>query len=262
MGDLSTKPDNYLGIDFASLSHTGNRRDNQDCADSFVDRQAGLYCFVLADGLGGHKAGQTAARIAVETLLRCLRTAADGAVAHAIIRGLGEANDLIKHRAAADPELDGMKTTCSVAVILGSSAYLVSVGDSRVYLFRQGNLVFRSRDDSVVQMLVDMGEIRPEEALDHPDRNRILKALGVEGEFRLSQNPHYEPLMRGDRILLCSDGFWEYFSDLELAKSFGPPQETARPESILEDMFRVARKRAEQGKRKQDNITAQLVMVS
>lgn len=261
LGQLLQRKKSSPRLEHAALSSLGHREQNQDYADAYADPRQGLYCYVLADGLGGHQAGRIAARTAVEFLLARLAASAEEATAAGLTEVLREANDQIKRAAASQPELEGMQTTCCLVLVQGPLAWSASVGDSRVYFFREGSILQRSRDDSVVQLLLDLGEIGADQVADHPDRNRIVKALGMEGDLRLGQEPRCLELRSGDRILLCSDGFWENFSDPELAQVFGPRTRPAAPARILQGLFALAEKRAAQQGRRLDNLSAQLIVV-
>ncbi|MCF8031870.1 MAG: protein phosphatase 2C domain-containing protein [Desulfarculaceae bacterium] len=248
-------------VEHAVRSDQGDRPENQDVADCHLNPKEDLFCFALADGLGGHRAGGEAAKLAVETILRHLSQLGGEDIASAISEAFQEANDRIKQASASDPDMDDMHSTGVLAVVKSGAACFASVGDSRGYLIREGEIIHKTRDDSVVQMLLDMGEINPEEAAGHPDRNRILKALGMEGEFRMATPPKCLEVRSGDYILLCSDGFWENFIDSELTKILGPRAKLIPPGKMLDMLFEVAAKRAQDSGKPSDNITAQLVLV-
>ncbi|MSQ88940.1 MAG: serine/threonine-protein phosphatase [Betaproteobacteria bacterium] len=176
--------------------------------------QESLY-LVLADGMGGHAHGDVAAQIAVDCLGSAFCNEAKPRIAdpeNFLFRTVGRAHAMIVHQTrrrglAAQDLSNSPRTTVVACLVQDGYAYWSYVGDSRLYLIRDGRIVTRTRDHTPVQMLVDAGRIREEAAAMHPDRNKLLQCLGgprapqVEptGRARLAQN---------DLVLLCSDGFW------------------------------------------------------
>jgi protein phosphatase len=191
-----------MRIDWAGLSDRGRRRTSNE--DSFLaDGSLGL--FVVADGMGGHAAGEVASRLAVDTVRRVLgETGARPEPRLTIERAITEANRAIVERTQEHEGLEGMGTTLVLALIDASSAWISHVGDSRAYRVRGGALQLLTRDHSWVNEQVRMGLLSQEEARRHPWRNVVTRALGsreqVEAEVGV------EELVAGDRILLCSDG--------------------------------------------------------
>lgn len=168
---------------------------------------------VVADGMGGHAAGEVASGIAVRTLatwpawvnpVRDLRAS----IAHA--------NDLIVTRAASDPNQAGMGTTITAMYILQGQAHFAHVGDSRLYLLRKGVLTRLTRDHSVVGELQRIGGLTESEARVHPQRNVLTRALGVPGALNIDQG--VIDLALGDRFILCSDGLTCVLLDQEINK--------------------------------------------
>ena len=187
-----------LHLRWAAVTDTGRvRSSNQDC------HYAGANLLVVADGMGGMAAGDVASRIAIDAM-----TSLDVAIDNehqmdALHKALEVANGKIAETVLADQALQGMGTTLTAVIFSGDRAALAHVGDSRAYLLRDGRLNQLTKDDTYVQMLVDQGLIRPEEAGTHPRRAVVTQAL--QGE---PVSPAYvivEPVA-GDRWLLCSDG--------------------------------------------------------
>ncbi len=187
-----------LHLRWAAVTDQGHvRNSNQDAY------YAGDRLLVVADGMGGMAAGDVASRIAVDAM-----TSLDVAIDNehqmdALHKALEVANGRIAETVAGDEALQGMGTTMTAVIFSGDRAALAHVGDSRAYLLRDGRLNQLTKDDTYVQMLVDQGLIRPEEAGSHPRRAVVTQAL--QGE---PVSPSYvivepEP---GDRWLLCSDG--------------------------------------------------------
>jgi len=191
-----------MRIDWAGLSDCGRRRTSNE--DAFLaDGHLGL--FVVADGMGGHAAGEVAARLAVDTVRRVLGESGAGPEPRLTIeRAIREANRAIVERTHEHESLEGMGTTLVLALIDTASAWISHVGDSRAYRVREGSLQLLTRDHSWVNEQIRMGLLSQEEARRHPWRNVVTRALGsreqVEAEVGV------EDLVPGDRILLCSDG--------------------------------------------------------
>src|SRR5258706_7458314 len=169
---------------------------------------------VVADGMGGHAHGDVAAQIAVDCLGSAFQTEAKTKFADPekfVFRTIGRAHAMILHQTqrqglAGDPS-NSPRTTVVACLIQDGYAYWSFVGDSRLYVIRDGRIVTRTRDHTPVQMLIDAGRIREEAAATHPDRNKLLQCLGG------PRAPRVEPtaqarLAEDDLLLLCSDGFW------------------------------------------------------
>jgi protein phosphatase len=160
--------------------------------------------FLVADGMGGHAAGDVASRLALAAFEEI-----DPAVQlRDLVFAARQANDLIRAHAEANPARRGMGTTLSGFAIIdgraGTYAAVVNVGDSRTYLARQDRLEQITVDHSLVQELVDAGEITEDEAQVHPHRNVVTRALGI--DLELEVDTATVPLQSGDRLLVCSDG--------------------------------------------------------
>lgn len=167
--------------------------------------------FMVADGLGGAAAGEIASDLAVRTVHEYLRThwsnsADEGAEAFATaIKGAAEtANQRIYAYAQEHPENRGLGTTATIAGLLGDTLFLAQVGDSRAYLLRDGVARQITKDQSLMQRLVEAGELTPDEAERSERRNIILQALGPEPSVRIDLT--YQTLRRGDTLVLCTDG--------------------------------------------------------
>jgi serine/threonine protein phosphatase PrpC len=187
---------------FAAATDVGRMRKNNE--DSYLSQKP---VAAVADGMGGHSAGEVASAIAIEELA-ALRgrgpweneTAATDDLKQAILR----ANRRIREMAAGDRKLNGMGTTLVALLEDGDLVHLANVGDSRGYLLRQGELSQVTVDHSLVQELVDDGRLSPEDAERHPQRSVITRALGIEPEVEFDLFTY--KLQVGDRLLLCSDG--------------------------------------------------------
>jgi serine/threonine protein phosphatase PrpC len=190
------------------LSDVGRVRDSNE--DQFlVDESVGLYA--VADGMGGHAAGEIASEIAIQTLAESIRKACEGAptagsaqAKESLEHALASANRLICESTAGHDERRGMGTTVVAMLALRDRAVIAHVGDSRAYLLRDGKLRLLTSDHSWVNEQVRMGILSPADANRHPMRNVVTRALGTRGDVR--PDVLDEPLEPHDALLLCSDG--------------------------------------------------------
>ena len=190
---------------------------------------------MLADGLGGHASGEVASEAAVEGALTAFEDA-PGTDASTLERCIERAQSVVRALQDGAPELDTMRTTIVVLAASGDEARWAHVGDSRLYVFRDGLIAARTSDHSVPQALVEAGEISPDDVRGHPDRNRLLRAIGGTDLPRWSVSEPRE-VQPGDAFLLCSDGFWELVEEDEmqddLASAASPEAWIAAMESRL-----------------------------
>jgi protein phosphatase len=199
---------------FAAATDVGRMRQNNE--DSYLSSKP---VAAVADGMGGHSAGEVASAIAIEELA-ALRdrgpweneTAATDDLKQAILR----ANRRIREMAASDRKLNGMGTTLVALLEDGDMVHVANVGDSRGYLLRQGELSQVTVDHSLVQELVDDGRLSPEDAERHPQRSVITRALGIDPEVEFDLFTY--KLQVGDRLLLCSDGLSDVVEPAQIRK--------------------------------------------
>jgi serine/threonine protein phosphatase PrpC/uncharacterized membrane protein len=197
---------------YAVASDVGLLRDgNEDSAF------AGPRLLAVADGMGGHAAGEVASAAAIAALEQLDGLGVDaGDPEEALRDAMSDANRTVRDMVAADAELEGMGTTVTAVLVDDEYAWLAHVGDSRAYLYRDGALSQITRDHTFVQQLVDEGRIAPEEASTHPQRNLITRVL--DGRETLDLDFDRLDLVPGDRLLLCSDGLSAVVSDRSLAE--------------------------------------------
>jgi serine/threonine protein phosphatase PrpC len=200
-----------LGNSVAGVTCQGKRPQNED--SMVIEPVRNGYLFAVADGVGGHNAGEVASEIAIQELTRYVvsQLAKDPAADPGFLLkdGFSRAHDEIIRRATG--ELAGMSTTLVAALVLGQDLFIANTGDSRAYLIRDG-IIFRTRDHSVVQSLVDKELIPENERHSHPFRCYLTRCLG--GIF---ETDHYHlTLEKNDLILLSSDGFHEYVPESEI----------------------------------------------
>jgi serine/threonine protein phosphatase PrpC len=190
---------------------------------------------VVADGMGGYEGGQEASRLAVETLMAVYRDSAALNPQGALIEALQAAHNEIRQYSFAHPELRGMGTTCTAAAIVrgateptqeptlagtqNDALYFVHVGDTRLYLIRNGQITRVTRDHSYVGRLVESGMISAEEAETHPQRNILTAALGTNPELIMDSPGKPQPLVSEDVLLICSDGLWGQIRDSEILET-------------------------------------------
>lgn len=208
----------YMQLAHFTFTDTGSRKVNEDSA--FASAEGDCGCFAVCDGLGGHGRGDEASRLVCKSFEnayhRQLEQKKDAAVFLADAIRSAQAELLLKQQLLSCP--DAMKTTAVLLVINGETAHYAHVGDSRLYLFRNSGLLLHTLDHSVPQMLVNLGEITPDQIRRHEDRNRLLRVLGVPWEKDKFDMPA-EPvrITAGDAFLLCTDGFWEWIEESEMA---------------------------------------------
>jgi len=195
-----------------AVSHVGKiRQNNQDSG------YAGAQLFVVADGMGGHAGGDVASAIALKRVMEADRQYASAADAEfALQSALSAANTMLAETVFEHPELTGMGTTVSAILRSGSQVAIAHIGDSRIYLLRDGTLKQITADHTFVQRLVDSGRITPEEAAVHPRRSVLMRVLGdVDAAPEIDTT--VLDVLPGDRWLLCSDGLSSYVSDDKIA---------------------------------------------
>jgi PPM family protein phosphatase len=201
-----------LMMQAALASEVGPRRNNEDAV------YASSRLAAVADGVGGAIAGEVASSLAINKIVGLDKRRLEGPIERELGAVVADANAAIEFVIAYDPALAGMGTTLTAVALSNRGEYVVAnVGDSRTYLLRGGRLRRLTRDQSLVQTLIDSGALTEEEARRHPQRSVVLEALdGVERPL-----PPVERLRarRGDRLLLCSDGVTDYVTDRELARA-------------------------------------------
>ncbi len=194
----------------AGLTDVGRTRERNEDA-LFVGRTV----FAVADGLGGHKAGEVASRLALSPIEAADEQGARRA-AHHIAEAVRKGNRAVYERAQGDPGVSGMATTLTAVAIHDGIAHLAHVGDSRCYLLRGGAITQLSRDHTLVARMVADGKLTPAQAEQHPQRSVLTRALGHERDVDVhTQNV---VLSSGDRLLLCSDGLSGLLGDEELLR--------------------------------------------
>ena len=233
------------------------RKTNQDCYAHKV--MGGLLGYaVLCDGMGGeggHVASETAMRFADEVLARDLKPGmSEISLKNVMMSVAAGANALVFEAVQKDLELEGIGTTLIIAVVFGESVFVCSVGDSRAYHISGGKKQQLTKDHTIVQMLLDIGEISPEEAQTHPKRHYITRAVGVAPGVDADFIEH--PFAPGDMLLLCSDGLYNFVGDENMTETvLGAHLQQSIQSASVDNLIDLAKNVGGGG----DNITAILI---
>lgn len=206
-----------LGFDGGAPVRVGSEGGSGSAGVVEMDASRGL-ALLVADGMGGRRGGARASQIVVDVVTRELTADAldgldDDAFAGRLRSSLCDANRAIHEEAAGDAGLEGMGTTATLVGVLGDTVYVAQVGDSRAYLVRGGELLRLTRDQSLVQDMIDSGILDEAEARSVPN-NMLLQALGVRPKVHPAVTVH--SLRSGDVVLLCSDGLTQMLDDAEI----------------------------------------------
>ncbi len=244
-----------LDITLASRSELGRRKSNEDdlrCGGADLRWYA-----VLADGAGGHEHGAEASRRAVTHIEDSLADAAPPFTPEHLTQSVRAAHAELQSRQPGAQGLARMHTTVVVLWIDGRAerALWSHVGDSRLYRLRHGQVDVITRDDSVVQRMVDGGLLRPEEARTHPQKNQLIAALGVDDAVDPHTVPQGVAIDDGDAFLLCSDGWWEPLSDADIARTLNDA------DTVQEWLDLMQQQIEHRASPKQDNFSAIAVWV-
>ena len=245
-----------LRIDVAQLTDVGRKHDRNEDNMAYVipkdlqimTRKGAL--FIVADGMGGHAAGEVASEIAVDTVSNAYYQDDSDDVATSLLRAIKQANALIHQRAAQKKSWNGISTTCVVAVLRGNMTYIANVGNSRAYLIHSGQITQISQDHSLAGEQERAGLLTKEQARMHANRSVITRSLGIQPDVEI--DIFSEHLQEGDSIVLCTDGLSGVVSDEEVCRIVNQsvPQES---------VYHLIERANENGG--PDNITAIVVSV-
>jgi len=229
-----------MKFSLAQDTRIGQRRQNQDRIATWSTPQCLLLA--VADGLGGHAYGEVAAQMSIDVLGKAFEKEAKPKLAEPgafLFRAIGAAHAEILREADKRRLDDTPRTVLVACVIQDGRACWTHVGDSRLYLIRQGRILHRTRDHTLVQQLVDEGRIREEAIATHPERNRLLQCIG--GYQAPRPDPASRaPLEKGDVLVLCSDGFWGPLTQRHLLHAL-----VTRPlEPAITELVELAERRA------------------
>lgn len=200
---------------YYAMTDVGRRREmNQDYVYA-MGQPIGPFpnLLVVADGMGGHKAGDFASKFTVEVVKREIAGSRSRKLEKVLRDAIQVANRELIRVASRDVKLEGMGTTLVVATVIGDTLYFANIGDSRLYLI-DDNIKQLSKDHSLVEEMVRLGGIKAEDARNHPDKNIITRAMGVKDE---AEADFYEfRIKRGDKILMCTDGLSNMVEDEDM----------------------------------------------
>jgi serine/threonine protein phosphatase PrpC len=197
----------------------GGKPDNQDYADYVILKKKPAACWVVADGLGGHRGGEIAAKAAVEVILKSFRQD-PGCSVQAINQYLDAAQGEIIHLQQERLRFSRMRTTVVMMVSDFKHVLWAHVGDSRLYRLQNGVIDFQTKDHSLPQAMVSEGEITPDQVRSHKERNVLLRTMGQSDIFRPQVYQEKQLLTGGNAFLLCTDGFWEYVEEAEMEMDY------------------------------------------
>ncbi len=230
--DPTSEPHSKLRVTGNMKTHVGLVRTQNEDRVAYVDLPdlgSSASLLMVADGMGGHAAGEIASALAVETFTRALSQSV-GTIPQRVAAGLAAANTAIFLHARETPDCNGMGTTCTALVINNGRAYLGHVGDSRAYILRGGGLRQLSIDDTVVGELVQLGRLTDDQIAEHPDRHVLLKALGVRAQLKPQVWREGLALRVADQLLLSSDGLHDLvsLSDMTAMLADNPPEQACQ----------------------------------
>ncbi|HEV2689847.1 MAG TPA: Stp1/IreP family PP2C-type Ser/Thr phosphatase [Bryobacteraceae bacterium] len=246
------------GIELANLTDTGCQREKNEDYYCYAEpddeenfRRKGRLA-IVADGMGGHEGGQVASSIAVETVRDAYLNHPADDPGEALAVAFQDAHAAILDHARAHPELHGMGTTCTAAVIRDGQLFYSHVGDSRLYQIRGFSISQLTEDHSQVGRLLREGLITPEEAAVHPERNVLTAALGMDSAVPLDFPKEPIPLEPNDVLLICTDGLHGLVGNEELLAVAG----STPPRDACQELVRMAKDRGGF-----DNITVQILRI-
>jgi serine/threonine protein phosphatase PrpC len=247
-----------MRLEVAALSHIGLVRQRNEDALGYLEptdaevRTAKGSVFLVADGMGGHRGGEIASQLAVETILSSYFASRETDPAKAIDRAFKEANRVIMEKSTSDVSLHGMGTTCTALVFRRSEAFVAHVGDSRAYRYRAGTLEQLTEDHSLVGEMVRSGILSDDDARFHPRRNVITRSIGTHEDLLVDVSAEPLGLANGDVFVLCSDGLTSLVSETDFKSALG----SNGPAQACAALVDLANENG--GK---DNITVQIVKV-
>jgi serine/threonine protein phosphatase PrpC len=208
-----------MKISTAKMCKIGGRDYNQDfIADSVNDKSA---CFVVCDGLGSYAGSEDASRLCATKIIDQFETVREIDHAKSVKRIYLEAfienahNFVVSHK-DRNPGISQSCTTVATAITDGNGALFAHIGDSRIYFFKNSKLVYQSKDHSLSQVAVELGQIKLRDIRTHKDQNKLTRVLGSDYFAAPDVDGFSAPLDKGDAFVLCTDGFWEYVYEEEM----------------------------------------------
>ena len=234
-------PEETLRLAVSAVTDAAGRDENQDVAAALAIGGTGSagasesFLLVVADGMGGHPAGDVASQIAMNTLVEAFPTLPDGDLGLALKQAYRRANEAVFQAGQDEPAHAGMGTTLTSALLHGKYATLANVGDSRAYLLRGNALTQVTRDHTVVAEEVAQGRITADAARRDPRRNRLTHVIGTHPRLESKLPDVFElTLLPGDRLLLCSDGLYDVLDDGDMRRALLKPDPNDAAQQLVE----------------------------
>jgi PPM family protein phosphatase len=202
-----------MKIEAALLTNQGGRERNEDFADYYVTETGG--CWIVADGLGGHKGGEEASKTVVQTTIEAFQKDSFISCDH-VSNYIIKSHNKLYHLQKEHKSPSAFRTTIAILTIHKNKAIWGHIGDSRLYHFQNNTIISQTKDHSLCQTLVNIGELKQEDIRFHEDRSRLLQALGMEKQLKPTITGEPIHVQNNDAFLLCTDGFWEYVTEVEM----------------------------------------------
>ncbi len=202
-------------LDFISTSNIGQKRNRNEDYLGIYSVKDGLLA-ILCDGIGGNKAGDVASRITVESISEYFQSIELEDYSEKIKASVLSANDILTKISEINPQYKGMSTTIVIIFIIGNRVFWCNVGDSRIYFKLNSELTQLTKDNSLVQKLLDEGFINEEQALNHPNKNVLIKSIGDDNNLELEVHSFYVNEKDNWKFFLCSDGVSNVLSHQEI----------------------------------------------
>lgn len=239
-------------LEFYQLTSAGDREINQDFMAHSINESYAL--FVVADGLGGHHAGEKASRFFCQGLLRFAdvyskQMMQDPAVTFST--WIAVAVNEMKRLFAIDKSGDDAHTTCAILYLDERQVLTSHCGDTRIYRMNPQQILWRTQDHSIPQQLLNAGKITEQEMAQHPEQNQLTRTINILKVHEVEINL-YPAIKKGETFILCSDGFWGYVKQAELLQ-------LAQPDSGKDELAKLARLAILRAHGKSDNVTAQWI---
>lgn len=207
----------FKHFNYLSVSECGNIRSTNEDSVGIFETEFGLLC-ILCDGLGGGLSGEFASKVSVEKIHRSFIDSSESDYLKRIRASIESANKFVYEKSNGNLNFKGMATTCEVLLINKTTAYWGHIGDSRIYFFRNGKLSQLTKDHSLIQKLMDDGEISFKEVKNHPKKNVITKAIGDEEIPEIDTSKLLLPAHSKMKFMTCTDGITCVISNDELEK--------------------------------------------
>lgn len=234
-------------LNYTLYTNKGDRNINEDAVGAFTEKENS--CFVLCDGLGGHGKGEVASELVKDVFGQQFSRTDD------MVNFLGQtfcaAQDVLMAEQIERNAKQEMKTTATAIAIDDRNAYIGHIGDSRVYVFAKNKVKERTLDHSIPQMLVLAREIKESEIRNHPDRNIVLRVMGVDWEEPMYELMKPLPLKKCQAFLMCSDGFWELIEEKDMCTLL---KQSDTVEEWMQSMVEVVKENGKE--RNMDNFSA------